>query len=209
MKMKTPLQPSTFTPGSHAELIGPAAEVARIFHQKSKQLNETGGPARIIIHGPPGVGKSRIADMLAQSLVSHSVFLEKINGRNVSAETIREWQRAAMFRPIPGQFVVKLINEIDTATVVAKDIFNDFLDDMPPWTAIIGTTNRHTNDIAERFETRFQQFGVKAPDTETLAEWLKKKWKLPQAMANAIAVGSGGNIRAALLDTQSYNDTQQ
>lgn len=200
------MQPSTYTPSSHDELIGPAGPHLGLVQEQAVQLNESGGPSRIILHGLPGVGKSRCADILAKALCNHPVYLESINGRNVTSDIIREWMRAVMFRPIGGHFSVKLINEIDTMTPSAKDIMNDYLDNLPKWTAIIGTTNHNLSDIKERFETRFQQFAVDAPTTEELSQWLRKKWKLHSNVANAIAVGSGGNIRAALLDTQSYLD---
>ena len=54
-------------------------------------------------------------------------------------------------------------------------------------------------------QTRLQQFKVTAPATEEISRLLSK-WKLTKQFLNEIAVGCGGNVRAALLDAQSILD---
>lgn len=205
--MKTIAQPGSYVPLSPSEFIGSAAAVGRTLSAKAISLLKTGDPARLILHGVPGTGKSRLAEMFARHVSSHAIYLEKVNGRNVTSEVVRRWQDALHYKPLSGGYVVKLINEIDACTPSAKDILNDYLDDLPRWFAVVGTSNAHLPTIVERFETRFQQFHVEAPDTDQLVRFLKR-WKLPLQTLRQIAVGSGGNVRAALLDTQSILDTQ-
>ncbi|MGN6643566.1 MAG: hypothetical protein ACTHKU_11270, partial [Verrucomicrobiota bacterium] len=74
-------------------------------------------------------------------------------------------------------------------------------------TAFIGTSNLDLNLLVARFQTRLQQFKVSAPDTDSITGFLTK-WKLPKHIISEIAVGSGGNVRAALLDAQSILDAR-
>jgi hypothetical protein len=49
-------------------------------------------------------------------------------------------------------------------------------------------------------------FKLTPPTTEELAAFLAAQWAVPQVTANQIAVGSGGCVRAALADLESYLD---
>jgi hypothetical protein len=44
------------------------------------------------------------------------------------------------------------------------------------------------------------------PETEELADFLVARWPVPRQTALQIAVGSGGCVRAALADLESWMD---
>ena len=49
-----------------------------------------------------------------------------------------------------------------------------YLDEMPDCTALIGTSNLNLAALCDRFQSRLQQFKIKAPTTEELIAFLRK-----------------------------------
>lgn len=83
----------------------------------------------------------------------------------------------------------------------------DFMDSVTPGTAILATSNKITEELSERFHTRFQFREVTAPDTGEIAALLAKNWpELRKVEVNMIAMGCAGNVRAALLDAETALD---
>ena len=83
-----------------------------------------------------------------------------------------------------------------------------YLDRLPPGRAFLGTSNLQLDLLTERFQTRFQAIKLLPPTTEELAAFLSAHWAVPSVTATQIAVGSGGCVRAALADLESYLDHQ-
>lgn len=206
--MKTQTQPAQYNPARPADFIGPAHKAAKLLTAKSAALLAAGrGTVKLLLYGPPGVGKTRLAEMFAGQLAGHATQIESCNGRNVDLSLVRRWQESARYLPLHGQFSVKIVNELDTCPPASQDLLLTYLDEMPDNTAFIGTSNLDLRQLVERFQTRLQQVQVKAPETKELTGLLAR-WKLREQIVNQIAVGSGGNVRAALLDAQTVLDAQ-
>jgi replication-associated recombination protein RarA len=205
--MKTRIHPESYVPKSPSEFIGPAHELATILKGKAARLAKEGGNAKLLLYGPPGVGKSRLALLFAANLTSHPVQVEIVNGRSVSVWLVDKWLDDARSLAAFGEWTVKIIDELDTCPPAAQDLLLTYLDRMAPQTAFIGTSNLDLNSLVERFHTRLQQFKVGCPDTEVINSFLTK-WKLRRDDINRISVGCGGNVRAALLDAQSFMDKE-
>jgi replication-associated recombination protein RarA len=199
--------PSSFKPVTSAEFIGPARRLAQILENKAAQCLADGQPVKFLFHGSPGIGKTQLADMFAGLVSGHATQIESINGRNVTVETIRRWMEASHYLPLYGGYTVRIINELDTLNPVAQDAALTFLDEMPRQTAFIGTSNSQLSQLSERFQTRMQAFSLKAPATDDLNSFLAQ-WKLTAQQISQIAVGCSGNVRAALLDAQTFLDAQ-
>jgi hypothetical protein len=107
---------------------------------------------------------------------------------------------------VSQQRVPEKTNEI-TCLPAAQDLLLTYLDHMPPNTAFIGTSNLDLRQFTERFQSRLQQFKVSTPENDDI-EKLIKRWKVAKVNASQIAVGCGGNVRAALLDAQSFLDAE-
>jgi hypothetical protein len=84
-----------------------------------------------------------------------------------------------------------------------------YLDRLPPGRAFLGTSNLQLDLLTERFQTRFQAIKLLPPTTEELAAFLSTHWPVHAFTASQIAVGSGGCVRAALADLESYLDHHQ
>ena len=209
--MKTQNHPQTYTPRCPADFIGGAKAIAQILANKAKAAKSIHTPIKILLYGVPGVGKTRLAEMLAAQLTGQritegqSLNTESVNGRNVDITIVRRWQEESRY--IPFSWTVRIVNELDTCLAASQDLLLTVLDELPRKSAFIGTSNLSLGDLVERFQTRLQQFKVTAPDTGELNGFLKQ-WKLGAANIKNIAVGCGGNVRAALLDAQSILEAQ-
>jgi hypothetical protein len=100
------------------------------------------------------------------------------------------------------------VNELDRCTREAQDLLLTYLDRLPPGRALLGTSNLQLDLLTERFQTRFQAVKLLPPETEELADFLIGHWSVPRQTALQIAVGSGGCVRAALADLESWLDSR-
>lgn len=207
-------QPAIFVPLEVDDFIGDAKRVAKMFQAKATELRELAAAkketcVKILLYGPPGTGKTRLALFLAERIAGHSSCIETVSGRSVNIDLVRRWQETCRYYPLHGLFTVRILNELDLCPPAAQDLLLQFLDEQPSYSAFIGTSNLQLNLLAERFETRLQQFKIDNPSTEDIGLFLMKRWGLRKQKAMEIAVGSGGNVRAALLDAQSVLDVQR
>ncbi len=196
------------SPSRPADFIGGARKVGDILAAKAVRLRKAdSGNLKALLYGPPGVGKTAVARMVAQSIGS-PFSLEAVNGRSVSVALVQEWQRQAAYRSMFDGFTVRIVDELDTCPPAAQDLLLTFLDNLPDGWAFLGTSNLDLNQLVPRLQTRLQHFKVEAPVTSELTKFLRGVARVPETVAAQIAVGSAGNVRAALLDLESWQDVQ-
>ncbi len=207
-KFKHPMpSPLAWRPAGPGELIGHAAQVATSLLAKARATKSNGRhPMKLLLYGPPGVGKTTIAEMLAAELAGNAFGVEDFNGKLIGIETVKAWMSALPYGNLFGDFSVRIVNELDRCSRDAQDLLLTYLDKLPAGRAFIGTSNLQLDLLTERFQTRFQAIKLRAPDTEEIAKFMARRWDVDNVVAAQIAVGSGGCVRAALADLENWLD---
>jgi replication-associated recombination protein RarA len=194
-------------PAGPDDICGPAAAIARSLLAKARRMNRNpNAPVKLPLYGPPGVGKTCIADMVAMALSGSPLAIEEFNGKLVTVDVVKQWMGSLGMTSLFGVYSVKIINEMDRCTRDAQDLLLSYLDRLPPGRAVIGTSNLQLDLLTGRFQTRFQSIKLKNPATEEIAALLCRHWPVDEATATRIAVGSGGCVRAALADLETWLD---
>lgn len=203
--MKLKILPNEFVPASPKDLLAPASKLAVQSIENALRIKDNpNGHLKICYHGERGGGKTSIVNMVADVLANHPMDIERINGRDVTVEKIRDWQMNSCYGSMFGGWKVKIINELDVVPMAAQDLALSFLDELCPRIAIIGTTNQKGETLSDRFLSRFQPVKVPSPQQARLKKWLVRKWKLPKSADDWIALSSCGDVREALHQATSY-----
>ena len=204
---QAPASPMNWRPRSADDLIGQARRVAASQIGKAKRMaGDASATVKLLLYGPPGVGKTSVVELIAHELSGSSLAIEDYNGREVTVDLVREWMRALPYGSLFSSWSVKIVNEMDRCSREAQDLLLTYLDRLPPGRAFLGTSNLQLDLLTERFQTRFQAIKLMPPTTGELAELLCRNWPVPGQTAVQIAVGSGGCVRAALADLESWLD---
>lgn len=187
------------------DIIGPARRIGEAMLRKCERARTNHQPMKLLLYGEPGIGKTELANLIARSLAGHEAGVESVNGADVTAEIVREWRTNMRTASLFCDWRVVVINEVDRMSAQAQVLMLTVLDELPPCQAFICTTNLQLGEMIPRFQSRFQQFQIDPPEMEDIADMLIKQ-AIPADTAYRIAAGANGNVRAALLDAESYRD---
>ena len=201
--------PMNWRPACAEDLIGQARRVALAQTGKAMRLaRDPTATMKLLLYGPPGVGKTTVAELVARELTGTALGIESFNGKEVTVDAVRGWMETLPYGSLFSNWSVKIINELDRCSKDAQDILLTYLDKLPSGKGLIGTSNLQLDLLTERFQTRFQSIKLTAPGTEEIAEFLRAHWTVPRDAALRIAVGSGGCVRAAMADLETWLDVE-
>ena len=199
--------PTQYKPQSFEDLIGPAGKAGRLAKVTLTKAAQYRQPVKEIFYGSPGSGKSELARLLSFALGKNNLAIRNMSGLLVTIDTVRDWINALSMGGLFGDYQVTVVQELDRMPAAARDLLLDFLDRLPSGHAFIGTSNMAIDDLTERFQSRFQATKILGPTSDEISAFLNRHWpEIPKAMANQLAIGSGGNVRAALNDAEKYLD---
>ncbi len=196
--------PSTFRPKTTADFIGPAGKWATHLEKLVRLALPAGDPLRIMLLGPSGIGKTQLAEHLVRCTGAGKFSISKFNGTQFRIDDCQEMQRSFRLRDMFGGYRVLQIEEVDKVPTVAQVALLTLLDELPPQTCCIATSNCRVKDFEVRFQRRFTVCEIKPPtDTELLA-LLRLRWpEIPKQRATEIATFACGNVGQALVDADN------
>ena len=200
------LYPEEWRPASTTEFLGTAGRVVVKLTEKIHRLRSSGRMTSQswLFLGEPGIGKTESALALAKTLAPEKCCIEQINGQSCTVDLVRQWRDSQPFKPLFGDSV-KLIDELDLASPAAQNELLTFLDRLPPWQHVIATSNKSLDALQPRLQSRFQSFQLQPVQASEIATLLSQ-FGLAASVAQRIASGVAGNVRAALLDAQTVID---
>jgi MoxR-like ATPase len=173
---------------------------------KSGQLSDP-LERRFLFAGPPGVAKTDLARALALEIAGHPVNVEFKMGTQINVDLVRDWLRAAPYRPLFGEFFVKILDEVNKVPDVAITEVRQYFDELPRHCVVIATTNCAVNQLAEPLQTRFMVYKFQGVLISQVTDFLVVKFPdLPREVLSEIATQTAGNVRAALTDAASHRD---
>jgi DNA polymerase III delta prime subunit len=204
--LRVAASPMNWRPACAEDLIGQARNVARAQIVKARRLALEPATMKLLLYGPPGVGKTSVVELIARTLTGSPLSIEDYNGREITVDVVRDWMKQLPYGSLFSPWSVRIVNELDRCSREAQDLLLTYLDRLPPGRAFLGTSNLQMDLLTERFHTRFQAIKLLPPTTEELTSFLCQRWPISRQAATQIAVGSGGCVRAALADLESYLD---
>lgn len=168
-------------------------------------------PLMVVLTGPPGVGKTTIANMIALRLAGNRFAVTCENGKEVGVGRVREakmeMHESSLFSTTGHRAWV--INEGDKITDDGQVAFLSLMDECPARFHIIVTSNEDISNWSERFETRFEVYNITKPSALDIAEGLTTRLGVQANVATAAAEQCGGNVRQAIKEIKAWKRKNQ
>jgi replication-associated recombination protein RarA len=198
MKMK---RPTEYLPSLPVDFIGKTRRIAEIVH---KRMLEPWTTLKWIFTGPPGTGKSRLAEVSSLALAGSPFTVDRVNGQSLTIEVVRRWREMAQYKPLFGRSV-KVVEEIDAASTAAQNELRTYLDELKDG-AFVATTNKPMKELQPQLSSRCAHFKFDMIPNDDIRRLLTC-W-VPAEIAASIALGSNGCVRSALIDAELWMDAQ-
>ena len=125
----------------------------------------------LLFAGPPGVGKSSVANLLVSEIDCDVLYINAAEERGIDTvrEKILSFCIASSFSPLK----IVVLDEFSEATKDAQNSLKSVLEQHSKYTRFIFTAN-HVDNIVEAIRSRCQEFDVISPSMEQIKERCQK-----------------------------------
>ena len=203
--------PTLYLTGEHgptdaADFIGPARDAAeRLQLMVAHALANGCPPLKLFYGGPSGTGKTALC-YYAQHLLRVSRFAaHEFSGTDMTLDRVRELQASLglAHTELYGLYRLYCVHEADRIPDAAQVKLLTVLDNLPPRTAFLCTTNAELGDMEKRFQRRFRYTRIGPPPFEELLAFLRR-WDAPEYVCRMIATGACGNVGLAMNELEEW-----
>jgi DNA polymerase III delta prime subunit len=182
-------------------LIGMAGQIAKV--QIARVDQRRASRIKLLLHGDPGCGKSAACRLIGDGIArEHSI--SRLSACQLNADMVRDWLHECRYSR--SEWRVYHLDECDAINPTVGVLMLQFLDEVPPMTAVLCTSNESLGELSDRFQSRFQTIQVRRPAPDHIADFLAGRWPKLADVAQEIAGQCGGDVRAALNDAQAHLD---
>jgi DNA polymerase III delta prime subunit len=196
-------------PTCAADFIGDARDSARKLERIVQSSIENGcAPIKLFYSGVSGIGKTSLAYYARRLLGANKWIIREFNGTDVTIDAVREISDALFLthNEMFGPYRIIEIHEADKMTEAAQVKLLTVLDNLPPHTAVICTTNKPLKFFEVRFQRRFKFTELRSPKADEIKSLLMR-WPIPEPVAKMIADAAGGNVGLALNEAEEWLQT--
>jgi DNA polymerase III subunit delta' len=199
------------------EVIGHARQLALL----ASAVQRGSLPPALLFAGPPGVGKWRIAQALAQAVNCQSpvqgdacgacrscdrvarglhvdvIGLEPDDTGKIKVEPVREALKSCGFRPFEGRRRVIAVRDADALNEQAQNAFLKSLEEPPDGTMFV-LTSAAPDALLRTVRSRLMRLAFGRLTTEELVQVLVRDHGRPAEAARRVALLADGSMSAAL-----------
>lgn len=198
-----------FPPTSPDQFVGPARHAAESLVKIIASSKQHGlAPIKLMYSGPSGTGKTSLCYFAEHLLGVSRWALQEFNGTDVTIDTVRDiaMNLHLSHNDIFGDYRLIEIHEADRIPDAAQVRWLTVMDNLPPRTAVICTSNAGAKDLEKRFHRRFNYAAIGGATVDELVE-LVMRWPIPESIARPIAIGAGGSAALALQEAEEWLQT--
>jgi len=191
---------NTFRPSTFDEVFGQEHVVQPLLHQ----LKNNTLPHSLILFGPPGVGKTTVARLLAKAYNQSSSGLREIDAaQDRKVETIRQLIPKFSYAPMEGDYLTVIFDEAHQMTPDAFQALQKVVEEPPEKVRFIFVTTR-IDKIPSTIVSRSQRHGFTRIENKLIYQRLfevssKLNQETTQELLNYAVQVADGSMRDALV----------
>lgn len=193
-----------FEPTTPREFVGNDQQRwCNILLEEAQEIKDSlDGNMKVLIKGPPGIGKTALSRAIAKSLVDEAfrvVDITEKSGADLQIEWVRDLKDSLIYAPMSG-FRSIIINEADELPDKCETLFLQLMDDLPDRMGLFFTSNE--DQLSQRFEDRCTRVLLNPPTPKEIEEWLTEHTSLSPAKVETLATKAKG-MRSVINQAKS------